>query len=405
MLKLYNTLGKKIETFSPVNKKVVTIFTCGPSVYQRAHIGNFRTFLFEDILVRYLEYSGCKIMRGMNLTDIEDKAIREAAEQKTTLKRLTEKNIKVFIREMNFLRMKLPDLLPKASEYVSEAADLIKVLLDRKIAYRHKGNVYFDPLRFSSFGKLYGLDMSKWPSKKRRFHLDTYPGTQWNLGDFILWHEYKSGDKYYWTTKIGGGRPAWNVQDASLISKYFRETISIYCGGLDNLFRHHDYSLAILESVKPYPMARFWLHCNHLYVNGRKMSKSKGNILYSDDLLKMGYDAREIRFFLLYGHYRERINYSDERIRIVVDKLKSFRKLVEKIVDRSSGAAATNEKTAESLRNTFAERMDNDLDAQGAFDGLHKVISTLNIDELRPGEASGIIKTLKGIDRVFEVIF
>lgn len=405
MLKLYNTLGKKIETFSPVNKKVVTIFTCGPSVYQRAHIGNFRTFLFEDILVRYLEYSGCKIMRGMNLTDIEDKAIREAAEQKTTLKRLTEKNIKVFIREMNFLRMKLPDLLPKASEYVSEAADLIKVLLDRKIAYRHKGNVYFDPLRFSGFGKLYGLDMSKWPSKKRRFHLDTYPGTQWNLGDFILWHEYKSGDKYYWTTKIGGGRPAWNVQDASLISKYFRETISIYCGGLDNLFRHHDYSLAILESVKPYPMARFWLHCNHLYVNGRKMSKSKGNILYSDDLLKMGYDAREIRFFLLYGHYRERINYSDERIRIVVDKLKSFRKLVEKIVDRSSGAAATNEKTAESLRNTFAERMDNDLDAQGAFDGLHKVISTLNIDELRPGEASGIIKTLKGIDRVFEVIF
>lgn len=405
MLKLYNTLGKKIETFSPVNKKVVTIFTCGPSVYQRAHIGNFRTFLFEDILVRYLEYSGCKIMRGMNLTDIEDKAIREAAEQKTTLKRLTEKNIKVFIREMNFLRMKLPDLLPKASEYVSEAADLIKVLLDRKIAYRHKGNVYFDPLRFSGFGKLYGLDMSKWPSKKRRFHLDTYPGTQWNLGDFILWHEYKSGDKYYWTTKIGGGRPAWNVQDASMISKYFRETISIYCGGLDNLFRHHDYSLAILESVKPYPMARFWLHCNHLYVNGRKMSKSKGNILYSDDLLKMGYDAREIRFFLLYGHYRERINYSDERIRIVVDKLKSFRKLVEKIVDRSSGAAATNEKTAESLRNTFAERMDNDLDAQGAFDGLHKVISTLNIDELRPGEASGIIKTLKGIDRVFEVIF
>ncbi|MCX5718724.1 MAG: cysteine--tRNA ligase, partial [Nitrospirae bacterium] len=208
MLRLFNTYGQKIETFHPANKKVVNIFSCGPSVYQRSHIGNFRTFLFEDILGRYLEYSGYKVKKGMNLTDIEDKALKEAEKRGLSVKTLTEKNIKVFIREISLLRMKMPDYLPKASESVDATVDSIERLLDKKIAYRYKGNVYFDPLRFPKFGKLYGLDMSKWPKRKKRFHKDTYPGMQWNLGDFILWHGYKKEDKVYWDTKIGKGRPA-----------------------------------------------------------------------------------------------------------------------------------------------------------------------------------------------------
>src|SRR4030042_5532550 len=299
MVKLFNTLGRKIEIFHPVNKDVVTIFTCGPSVYQRAHIGNFRTFLFEDILARYLMFLGYSVKRGINITDIEDKAIKEAEKRKTTVKRLTEKNIKEFIQEMKLLKMEIPDYLPKSSESIDEAVEIIEHLLKCNIAYRYKGNIYFDPLKFFGFGKLYGLNMSKWPSRKRRFHKDTYPGMQWNLGDFILWHGYKEGDKYYWNTEIGKGRPSWNIQDPSMISKHFNETLSIYCGGIDNLFRHHDYTLAILESVRPYPMARHWLHCHHLYVNGHKMSKSKGNILYTDMLQSLGYDITEIRFFLI----------------------------------------------------------------------------------------------------------
>ncbi len=140
------------------------------------------------------------------------------------------------------------------------------------------------PLKFPGFGKLFGLDMSKWPKKKVRFHKDTYPGVQWNLGDFILWHGYKDGEKAYWDTGIGRGRPSWNIQDPAMVSRYFDETLSVYCGGIDNLYRHHDYTLAILESIRPYPMARFWLHCHHLLVNGRKMSKSRGNIYYTDML-------------------------------------------------------------------------------------------------------------------------
>ncbi len=390
--------------FHSVNKKA-TVFTCGPSVYQRAHIGNFRTFLFEDVLVRYLEYSGYKIKRGMNLTDIEDKAILEAQKQKTTVKSLAEKNIKKFIDEMAFLAMKPPDYLPRASECVNEAVDLIKHLLGRKIAYRYNGNVYFDPLKFPGFGQLYGLDMSKWPLKKRRFHKDTYPGTQWNLGDFIIWHGYKGDDTYIWDTKIGKGRPAWNIQDPSMISKYFHETLSIYCGGIDNLFRHHDYTLAILESVRPYPMAKFWLHCNHLYVSGRKMSKSKGNIIYTDTLREQGYDAKETRFFLVYGHYRERLNYSDKQVHLVTEKLRTFKRLVNKINAKASHGSHFQGKVPQSLRSTFTRHMDNDLNMKKAFDGLYKIVSDIKIDELKPVDASGIIKTLKGIDEVFKVFF
>ena len=271
MLRLFNTYGKKIVPFRPVDNKVTTVFTCGPSVYQRSHIGNFRTFLFEDVLVRYLEYSGHKVVRGMTVTDIEDKAIEEAAKRKTSVSRLVDENIRVFIKEMKLLKMKMPDFMPRASDNVGQAAGIIKQLLARGVAYRYKGNIFFDPTKFPGFGSLYGLDMAHWPSKKRRFRKDTYPGMRWNRGDFIVWHGCGPGETDCLETEIGRGRPSWNVQDPSMVARFFSETLSVYCGGIDNLVRHHDYSRAILESVRPYPMARFWLHCHHLHVKGRKM--------------------------------------------------------------------------------------------------------------------------------------
>jgi len=231
------------------------MFTCGPSVYQKSHIGNFRTFLFEDILVRYLQYHGYTVQRGMNFTDVEDKAVAAAEAQGTTLKQLAEKNIKIFLKEMKLLAMRMPDYLPRASESVEQAVDIIEYLLKRNIAYRYRGNVYFDPLRFPGFGKLYGLDMKRWPRQKKRFHQDTYPGIRWNLGDFILWHGSKEGESFYWDTRIGRGRPSWNIQDPAMIIRHFHETLSFFCGGIDNLYRHHDYNLAILESLRDFPGA------------------------------------------------------------------------------------------------------------------------------------------------------
>jgi cysteinyl-tRNA synthetase len=403
MLKLFNTFGGKTEPFKPVNRKVVTVFTCGPSVYQRSHIGNFRTFLFEDILVRYLEYSGYAVKRGMTVTDIEDKAIEEASKRRTTVKRLTDENLGAFVKEMKLLRMKMPDYLSKASESVDKSVEIIRKLLSRGVAYRHGENIYFDPKRFPGFGKLYGLDMSKWPVKRMRFHKDTYPGMRWNRGDFILWHGETSCDTNCWETSIGKGRPSWNVQDPAMVANHFSETLSVYCGGIDNLVRHHDYSRAILESVRPYPMARFWLHCRHLYVRGQKMSKSKGNIYYTDTLTKRGYGAAEIRFFLIYGHYRKKLNYADNNMRKAAGRLRDFRAMVKKISAKASSSRG--EGTAQEIRNIFTRHMDNDLDVRSAFDALHSFISGVDTATLDSHEAAGTIEALREIDQVLRVIF
>jgi cysteinyl-tRNA synthetase len=402
LLRLFNSLGKRIEPFQPVDEKVVNMFTCGPSIYQRAHIGNFRTFLFEDVLVRYLEYSGYAVKRGMNFTDIEEKAIKEADEKKMTVKELTEKNIEEFLGEMSLLRMRIPEYLPRASEAVEGAVEIIESLLDRKIAYRHGGNIYFDPLKFPGFGEIYGLDLAKWPAKKRRFHRDTYPGMQWNLGDFILWHGCREGDSICWDTRIGKGRPSWNIQDPSMISKHFQETLSIYCGGVDNLFRHHDYTRAILESIRPYPMAKVWLHCYHLHVNGQKMSKSKGNILYTDTLLGKGYDASEIRFFLIYGRYREKLNYSDRNMGSAAGKLKEFKKMVKAIERRVDPKAEADGEVTRRIKEIFSGRMDHDLDVKGAFDDLSGALAERG--DLKPADAAAILKALREIDGVLRVI-
>lgn len=404
MLHLFNSLNKKIEGFHSADKHV-TIFTCGPSVYQRAHIGNFRTFLFEDILVRYLEYTGYSVARGMNLTDIEDKAIKEAVKKNVSLNSLSKQNIKEFVAEMRMLRMQIPDYLPRASGTVDEAVEIISKLLERKIAYRHGDNIYFDPLKFKGFGKLFGLDMTKWPSEKRRFHRDTYTGARWNLGDFILWHGYKKGDACFWYTSIGKGRPAWNIQDPGMIAKFINRPLSIYCGGVDNLIRHHDYTRAVLESFRPYPMARFWLHCENLCVKGRKMSKSKGNILYTDDLFAQGYDISEIRFFLIYGHYRKQLNYSDRLMRETAASLRNLKHLVRIIRIKSGQKHIGKSRYITQLKGNFIMNMDNDLNVREAFGGLHKTLSHINIDKLHPGDAAGIIADLKEIDKVLQVIF
>jgi cysteinyl-tRNA synthetase len=405
LLVLFNTLGKRIETFQPVSKDMVRIFTCGPSVYQRSHIGNFRTFLFEDILVRYLEYSGYRVTRGMNFTDIEDKAIQEAARTKTSLAALTEGNIRAFIREIKVLRMRMPDYMPRASQSVDYAVDIIKHLLDLGAAYWHKGNVYFDPLKYIGFGGLYGLDMKKWPAEKRRFHKDTYQGLRWNRGDFILWHGSEEKEAISWDTEIGKGRPAWNIQDPSMIIQHFDDTLSIYCGGIDNLFRHHDYSRAILESIRPYPMAKFWLHCHHLYVDNWKMSKSKGNVYYIDTLWKQGYSHAEIRFFLIYGHYRKRLNFSHKTMARAVERLKGLKRTIAAIKRQAHDGPHFDNSAAKETKMTFVDRMDSDLDVKGAIDNLQLFLSAMDVKHLKPRAALGVIHALKDIDQVLRVIF
>jgi cysteinyl-tRNA synthetase len=405
MFTLFNSLGKKLEVFTPVNDKAVTIFTCGPSIYQRSHIGNFRTFMFEDILVRYLDYSGYRVKRGMNITDIEDKAIVEARKQDLTVRELTERNIDQFIGEMKLLGIRIPEYLPRSSGYVGEAARMIARLIERGVAYRHGGNVYFDPLKFPGFGKLYGLDMRPWPAKRRRFHRDTYPGIQWNLGDFILWHGYRPGDTVHWDTSIGRGRPSWNIQDPSMVASRFQESLSIYCGGIDNLYRHHDYSIAILESLRPYPMARYWLHGEHLFVGGKKMSKSRGNILYTDSLINRGYTAGEIRFFLMDGHYRERLSYTDDAMASAAERLRRLRENVRVIAERAGRTVPQSDERTAGIAEIFQAEMDDDLAVGRALKGVSREVEAALAADLNPESLAAVVKVLRRIDRVLNVIF
>ena len=190
-----------------------------------------------------------------------------------------------------------------------------------------------------------------------------------------------------------------------MIFKHFNETLSIYCGGFDNLFRHHDYTRAILESIWPYPMARYWLHCHHLYVNGQKMSKSKGNIYYIDTLLERGYEIHEIRFFLIYCHYRQKLNYSDENMRVAVDTLRKFRRIVRSIEKKIAQSTYLDARSAQRLKQIFAEKMDNDLDVRAAFNELYEALSKINVKTLGLSEAPGIVNALREIDGVLKVIF
>ncbi len=413
-LELHNNLTLKTEVFKSTEAMKVKMYTCGPSTYQRAHIGNYRTFVFEDILQRYLEYSGYKVTRLMTLTNIEDKAIASAEAANLTVEELTNRNESVLFRDFEKLRIKRPDYSIRASTIVDQAVNLIKVLMEKDIAYKynHLGaeNVYFDPLKFSGFGKLAHVDLKRWPKRRRRFHLDTYPGMPWNRGDFVLWHGCRDSDKVCWETDLGRGRPAWNIQDAAIVTKHLGFCIDVACGGIDNLVRHHDYTLAVAEFVSGKPFARCWLHGGHLYVDGKKMSKSSGNVLYLEDLADKGCTEEQIRFFLIYGDYRKRRNFTWQNLAKTSRKLNDFRNATEKLRKAKSQESSLKAKTlAHRVPATFSKFMNKDLDLKGAFDAIHELVGKLQElafdGELGIQEADAVVADLREVDRVFQVIF
>ena len=323
---------------------------------------------------------------------------------------LTEQCGRVFFNELQVLRIKPPTYNPKSSTSVDEAVHLIKELLKKGHAYWYKGNVYFDPLTFEGFGKLAHLDMSRWPRVKKRFHRDTYSGNRWNKGDFILWHGYNKGDTVYWETALGRGRPAWNVQDPAMALQTLGSSIDIYCGGEDNLVRHHDYTIAVAESVSGKPLARFWLHGAHLLVGGKKMSKSKGNVIYLDELLNAGYTSEDIRFFLIYSHYRKRLNFTYDKLARISGKLKQAREMIAIIHHAGAGVQASDgavKELSERLKRDFEKKMDNDLQVKEAFDELFRTLLILTRlakkKKVTSEDAQHIITTLKSIDHVLQV--
>jgi cysteinyl-tRNA synthetase len=414
LLRLYNTLTRKTEPFKPREDLKVKMYTCGPSTYQRPHIGNYRTFLFEDILQRYLEYLGYKVTRLITLTDVEDKALAQAEKENRPREELTKRNEDRFFQDFKLLKVKIPDYTVRASKVADQAAKLVTTLVEKGYAYWHwhngAENAYFDPLKFTGFGKLAHLDMSLWPKKKRRFHKDTYPGTPWNRGDFVLWHGCKKNDNGCWKTEVGAGRPAWNIQDAAMVTKHLGFAIDVACGGIDNLVRHHDYTIAVAEGVSGEEFAKYWLHGAHLFVEGKKMSKSKGNVYYPEDLSAKGYGSGHIRFFLIYGQYRKKLNFTFEKLAETSQKLDAFRGMVrdlEKAEAKKPSKKA--KKLADSVISSFQSNMDNDLNVKNAFDKLFQTVLQLHKlmkqGKVSAKDAEAALSELHRVDCVLQVIF
>lgn len=410
MLQLYNTLTKSKELFQPLVKRDVKIFTCGPSVYQPPHIGNYRTFLYEDMLVRYLRYQGYHVRRAIILTDIEDKAIAEAEKHRLSVKKITNDNAKRFFYEAKALMISLPKEIARSSTTVKEAIAVIQRLLQKGIAYRHGENIYFDVHAFSEFGKLFKIDISSWPKRKVRFSRDTYNGRRWNRGDFILWHGVSEDEEISFDAPFGRGRPSWNVQDPAAVIKYLGEQIDINCGGIDNLYRHHDYNIAVMETSTGKPFARYYLHGEHLLVDGKTMSKSRGNIIYPSDVYRMGLEPRHLRFFLCSKHYRERLNYTEKALKKAAERLDAVRADISYIFKRVKHTASQKGPHGfeKKLLAVFEASMNDDLDFTKTFEAIEKeikLIAHLNSSgRISAAELMRIRRALHAIDEVLCVL-
>lgn len=413
-LYIYNTLTKKKEPFSLPDEHRVRMFTCGPSVYHLPHIGNYATFLYEDVVQRYLEYLGYQVDRLINVTDLEDKTIAESQEQGVTLEKITKPIEEAFLHEAGRLSINLPRRIPSSTTSVDQAVELIKILFEKRYAYWHDGDVFYQPTRFPGFGKLYGLDMSRWPKKPVRFRRDTYPGQRWNLGDFILWHGYRKAYpvSFYWDTEIGKGRPSWNIQDPAIITKHFGYHVDIFCGGIDNLYRHHDYIIAVMEAVSGEEFCHYWLHGEHVLLNGSKMSKSKGNVIYPHHIYAQGYAPADLRFFLINRHYRAPIDIKRDLSNVAAagERRRQFQTMLSELMhtDLTEASRPAVHRSPQSLYDDFEKYMNDDLNVEKAFDAVYKGTAALlemkREHSLTPEALQSAKQALADIDSVLRII-
>jgi cysteinyl-tRNA synthetase len=314
-MRFFNTYSRKIEEFEPRDPAghAVSIYTCGPTVYSRAHIGNFRAYIFEDLLQRHLELRGYKVHRVMNITDVDDKTIRGAREAKVPLAKFTEQFKRAFFEDAEMLRIKRADEFPAATDqrYVDRMIDMIRELIARGLAYQADDkSVYFRIKKFPNYGKLAHFDLTQLQSTGRVKH-DEYDKE--HIGDFALWKAWDEEDgDVKWASPWGPGRPGWHIECSAMAMALLGDQIDIHCGGVDNIFPHHEAEIAQSEGVTGKQFVRYWLHCAHLLVDGQKMAKSLGNFNTVPDVLAKAYTGRELRYALLRVHYRVPLNFTWE---------------------------------------------------------------------------------------------
>ena len=388
-LRFFNTYSRKIEEFEPraPAARTISIYTCRPTVYSRAHIGNFRAYIFEDLLQRHLELRDYKVHRVMNITDVDDKTIRGAREAKVPLTKFTEQFKNAFFQDAETLRIKRANEFPAATDrrYIDRMIEMIGELIARGLAYQADDkSVYFRINKFPNYGKLAHFDLTQLQSTGRVKH-DEYDKE--HIGDFALWKAWDDEDgDVKWDSPWGPGRPGWHIECSAMATALLGDQIDIHCGGVDNIFPHHEAEIAQSEGVTGKKFVRYWLHCAHLLVDGQKMAKSLGNFYTVPDVLAKGYTGRELRYALLRVHYRVPLNFTWEGMKEARESLGRIDEWLTRLKEKSQ-EANVQPPTADVQRPTqkFEEALDDDLNISAALGFLFESIRETNraMDENR----------------------
>ncbi len=409
-MKIFNTLSRTLEDVAPIEAGHMRLYTCGPTVYNAAHIGNFRTYVFEDILRRHLKYRGFRVTQVMNLTDVDDKTIRGARQAGVSLDAYTRTYKDLFFEDVRALGIEAAEHYPAATDHVPEMIALIERLMLKGLAYRSDdGSVYFSVAAFPGYGRLARVDLSGLRAGARVAH-DEYEKE--NVADFALWKAWDADDgDVAWESPWRRGRPGWHIECSAMSMKNLGESFYLHTGGVDNMFPHHDDEIAQSEGATGKPFVRYWMHSAHLVVNGQKMSKSLGNFFTLRDLQKRGYGGRELRYVLLSAHYRQTLNFTLEAVvaaRASLARLDEFRRRLDGL---AAGAAPleTQPAWAAAGQSGFEAAMDNDLGVPEAlaavFDMAHAGNRAMDRGDVSGSEARAALEVLRRIDAVLGVLF
>jgi cysteinyl-tRNA synthetase len=406
-LHLYNTLSNKIEEFRPSQDNVVRMYACGPTVYDFGHIGNFRTFVAVDILRRFLKQSGFKLQHVMNITDVDDKIIRNAAREQKSVQEYTRKYEEAFLEDMQTLNLERPEKMVRATEHIGEMAEFIKKLEEKGFAYRTEdGSYYFRIAKFPEYGKLSKKDFSGM-EVGARVDVDEYDKD--NARDFALWKAPKEGEAH-WDSVIGPGRPGWHIECSVMSMKYLGPSFDLHAGGEDLAFPHHENEIAQSEALTGQIFARFWMHVRFLLVEGKKMSKSEGNFYTLRDLVLQGHKPSSIRFLLTSVPYRKQLNFTTQGLEQAansVGRLRDFKARIE-MAKLEPGRNEAIQQLAEKTRAEMRAGMEDDLNtarALGAiFDMVREANTAADRGELRQDDKAPLLAALDQFDEIFGVI-
>ncbi len=408
-LRIMNTLGRKLQRFEPLRKKTVRMYTCGPTAWNYAHVGNFRTYVFQDILRRYLEYKGYRVIQATNITDVDDRTIRESKAQGQKLGDYTRQYEAAYQADLEALNIKKAEHYPRATEHIDEMVALVARLLRKGFAYKAEGSVYFDVSKFRQYGRLSGTRLSEL-KPGARVDSDRYEKDE--ARDFVLWKGWHPEDgNVFWETPIGKGRPGWHIECSAMSIKYLGQTFDIHSGGEDLIFPHHENEIAQSEAATGKRFVKYWLHSAMLVVGGRKMAKSSGNFLTLKELLAKGYDPISVRYLLMSAHYRTQLNFSEEALKDAaksVEVLQGTLRRIRSIDPRSKNSNVELQKHLSREKRQFEKAMDDDLNTPSALAAIHRISRVANraVDsgEVSEKDVEATYRTMSDLDTVLGIL-